>query len=183
MIATAMRRAVLLTITIMMVASSFAHVAAHQATPVATPTMSILNETPGNVPVSMLIRNLGPRDDVLLGASSPLADRVEVHHSRLNAGTSVMELATDGLALPAGSTRIFEPEGDHLMLIHTREALVQGDLFYLVLHFQDAGDVPVTGRVRRKLDAAGVMPIPPKIAGDLEISLVSAPPAPAANEP
>jgi copper(I)-binding protein len=129
----------------------------------------------------MLVRNLGFRDDALLGASSPIADRVELHHSPLVAGVRTMEPFNDEVTLPAGSVTIFEPESVHLMLIDTRESLVQGDSFPIVLRFQRAREVSVTGRVRRKVDAAGVTPIPPVMAGDIEISLVSAPPAPAAQ--
>ena len=60
--------------------------------------------------------------------------------------------------------------------------LVQGRTFPLTLHFARAGDVTVTARVRRKLDAAGVTPFPPVMADDLSISLISAPPAPAGVE-
>jgi hypothetical protein len=51
----------------------------------------------------------------------------------------------------------------------------------LTLDFERAGQIAVTVRVRRKVDAAGVPPIPPVAVGDLAISLVSAPPAPAAT--
>lgn len=183
MIGAAARGALLTLLGAMTALAALGHVAAQQSTPIATPMASMLNETPGNVPVSLLVRNLGSSDEVLLGASSPLAERVEVHHSRMESGARIMEPASDGVALPAGSTVILEPEGSHLMLIRTREPLVQADLFYLVLRFGNAGDVPVTGRVRRKLDAAGVAPIPPVTAGGIEISLVSAPPAPAARQP
>lgn len=181
MIGSALRRAVLCLSLVVAGSVSLIHVAARQATPIAPPAAAILNETPGNVPVSMLVRNLGSNDDILLGASSPIAERVELHHSPLVAGVRVMELASEGVALPAGSTTILEPVRDHLMLIGMRESLVQGELFPLTLQFQRAGKVSVTGRVRRKLDAAGVAPIPPFSIGGIEISLVSAPPAPAAR--
>jgi copper(I)-binding protein len=183
MIGSALCRAFLLLPLIMAMPAFVGSLAAREATLVATPVTQTLNETPGNVPVSMLVRNVGSLDDVLLGASSPIADRVELHHSPLVAGVRVMEPLNEGVIIPAGSMTIFEPESDHLMLIGTRQPLVQGDRFPITLRFQRAGEVSVTGRVRRKVDAAGVTPIPPVTAGDLEISLVSAPPAPDGRQP
>lgn len=183
MIGSAPCRAFLLLLLVMTTPACVGSVVAREASLVATPVTQILNETPGNVPVSMLVRNVGSLDDVLLGASSPVADRVELHRSPLVAGVRVMEPIGEGFILPPGSMTIFEPESVHLMLIGTRQPLVQGAHFPLLLRFERAGEVSVTGRVRRKVDAAGVTPIPPVTAGDLEVSLVSAPPAPKDRQP
>ena len=139
-------------------------------------------EIPGAIPVSLLIRNDGDTADVLLGGSTPIARRVEVHRTRLAAGQRVMSSLPEGLPIPPGTTLILEPGSSHLMLYGLHESLVQGRTFPLTLHFAHAGDVVVTGRVRRKLDAAGITPFPPVVAGDLRISLISAPPAPAGVE-
>ena len=69
-------------------------------------------------------------------------------------------------------------ERDHLALVGLRRPLAQGETFPLTLRFAQAGEVTVAGRVRRRLDAAGVAPIPPATAGSLTVTLVSAPPAP-----
>lgn len=145
--------------------------------PRATPVALELGETPGAVSVSLLIQNHGQEDDRLLGGSTPLAQAVVVHDTILDDGVRQMVAAPDGLPVPAGATVILEPESGHVMLIGLREPLVQGQTFPLTLHFARAGDVPVTGRVRRKVDAAGITPIPPSTTGSLTISLVSAPPA------
>lgn len=139
-----------------------------------------VGEMPGAVSVSLVIQNMGAIDERLLGASTPAATRVETHTSLLHHGVRQM-LPVAGLTIPAGGTIILEPESDHLMLVGLREDLVQGRSFPLTLHFAQAGDIPVTGRVRRKVDAAGLTPIPPVSAGDLTISLASAPPAPASE--
>jgi copper(I)-binding protein len=144
-----------------------------------TPKTTFVKEIVGAVPVSLQIRNDGDEPDRLLGGSTPIAERVEVHQSRLIDGQRMMGLLAEGLAIPAGSTVTLEPGSDHLMLIGLQRTLVQGDTFPLTLWFAQAGEVTVTGRVRRKVDAAGVAPIPPVTAGGLTVSLVSAPPAPA----
>jgi copper(I)-binding protein len=144
-----------------------------------TPETVFVKELVGAVPVSLQVRNDGDEPDRLLGGSSPIAERIEVHQSRLIDGQRLMGLLAEGIAIPAGSTLTLEPGSQHLMLIGLRRPLVQGDTFPLTLHFARAGEVSVTARVRRKVDAAGVAPIPPVAAGALTVSLVSAPPAPA----
>jgi periplasmic copper chaperone A len=161
---------------------------AQDATPPATPNHALATpamiygaEIFDAIPVSMLIENVGNTPDRLLGGSSPIAARFEVHHTGLVAGRRQMELLPDGLEIPPGAMLILEGGADHLMLFAPRVMLVQGRTFPLTLHFARAGDVDVTGRVRRKVDAAGITPFPPVVAGGLRISLISAPPAPVAR--
>ena len=132
------------------------------------------------VPIALTITNQGAAADRLLGASSPIAARIDVHATRLLEGHRVMEALPDGIAVPPQATLTLEPGARHLMLIGLRVPLIQGDTFPLTLRFQCAGDVGVTARVRRKVDAAGISPIPPACARDLCVTLASAPPAPAA---
>lgn len=138
-------------------------------------------EMPEAVPVSLRIENRGTRDDRLRGGSAPLATDVAPHRTRLVAGQRVMEAMSEGIVIPSGSALTLEPGSSHLMLINLQRALVQGQTFPLTLDFERAGEVMVTVRVRRKVDAAGVPAIPPVEVGDLTISLASASPAPAAT--
>jgi copper(I)-binding protein len=159
---------------------------AGDATPVpqppVTPSAAYAGaEIPGAIPVSLTIENNGDTPDVLLGGSTPIADHVEVHSTRLISGYRQMFSLPDGLPIPPGARRTLEPGADHLMLYGLRETLVQGRTFPLTLHFARAGEVSVTGRVRRKVDAAGITPFPPVTAGALSVSLVAAPPALAAD--
>jgi copper(I)-binding protein len=150
------------------------------ATPAATPALLGPFDLANAVPVSLVIQNEGD-DDRLVRGSSPVATRVVLHQTRLLDGRRVMDPAPDGIIIPAGETVILEPGAGHLMLLGLRATLVQGQTFPLTLDFERAGEVMVTARVRRKVDAAGVEPIPPVAAGDLRISLASAPPAPAST--
>jgi copper(I)-binding protein len=148
-------------------------------TPVATPeSVLVLGETPGAVPVALRVRNSGEMDDRLLGGWTPIAASVETHQTRLVAGRREMQRLADGIVIPAGGTVVLEPGTSHLMLGGLRQALVQGETFPLTVHFARAGDVTIAVRVRRRVDAAGITPFPPVIAGDLVLSLASAPPAP-----
>jgi copper(I)-binding protein len=147
------------------------------ATPsLATPASYSIGEMPNAAPLSMLIQNQGRVDDRLLGGSTPAADWVETHTSNLDHGLRRMLPTLDCFTIPAGGTLLLEPASDHLMLVGLRNNLVQGQSFPLTLRFARAGAVTITVRVRRKVDAAGQTPIPPTTAGDLTISLASAPP-------
>lgn len=145
------------------------------ASPVGVATVWGTIETPGAVAVSLLIRNDG-RPDRLLAASSPLAARVDLHRTAGHGRDRAMTPLTDGIPIPAGLT-FLDAGGDHPMLVDLRRNLAQGDEFPLSLRFAEAGEVTVTVRVRRRLDAAGLPPQPPARAGALEVSLASAPPA------
>lgn len=150
-------------------------------TPTEPPTSAATPFAAGaaGVPVSLTIENQGDAADRMLGASTAIAERVEVQETFLVQGRRVMHAAPAGISIPATTTLRFEPGTRHLMLVGLRVPLVQGQTFPVTLQFQCAGEVLVTARVRRKVDAAGVQPIPPTCAGDLCVTLASAPPAPA----
>ena len=148
------------------------------ATPHVTPGATDPSEVPGAVPVSLLVENFGA-DDRLLGGSSPVAACVAVHHTRLVDGRRVMTVAAEGIVIPGGKTSILEPGANHLMLVGLTSDLVQGETFPLTLRFEHAGEIDVTVRVRRRVDAAGIAAIPPVVVGAVRLLLASAPPAPA----
>ena len=145
---------------------------AAQATP-AVPD----HDTAGQVPVSVLILNVGREPDRLIGASSPIAQEIALHATHLEHGQRVMHRVSVS-AIPADSFISLEPGAMHLMLSGLLQSLVQGQVFPLTLDFDVAGHVPVDVRVRRRQDAAGVPETPPVAAGALTILHASAPPAP-----
>lgn len=142
----------------------------------ATPPPANGIESPNAASISLLIQSRGATDDLLLGGETALAERVELHQTRLIHGVREMTTAPAGLGVRANSTTILEPGGDHLMLVGLRRDLVQGETFPLTLRFARAGEATVQVRVRRRVDAAGVTPFPPVVSGDLAISLASSPP-------
>jgi copper(I)-binding protein len=136
-------------------------------------------ETREEVPVSLLIRNDGAMDDRLLGGSTPVAESVAVRRAFLVSGRRVTAPAPEGIVIPADATITLEPGASHLGLFGLRTALVQGQTFPLTLRFDRAGEVTVIARVRRRVDAAGIAPLPDVSVDGLTIGLASAPPAPA----
>jgi periplasmic copper chaperone A len=130
------------------------------------------------VPVSLSIRNDGGVDDRLLGGSTPVADFVAVRRDFLVNGRRVTTPAPEGIVIPAEATITLEPGTDHLALFGLRMSLVQGQTFPLTLRFERAGQVTIIARVRRRVDAAGVEPLPEVSVDDLTVALASGPPAP-----
>jgi copper(I)-binding protein len=147
-------------------------------TSAATPLAVYGVETPGEFPISLLIRNDGGTADRLLGGSTPVAARVLPHHTRLVQGHREMTPLPQGIVIPPHTTLTLEPGADHLMLSGLRETLIEGRTFPLTLHFARAGDVPVTVSVWRKIAVPGGTPIPPVVAGDLTVSFATIAPAP-----
>lgn len=162
-----------------------AGIALHDFVPPPAPFQATMRENQlawsygDGVPASLTIHNDGSVDDRLLGASSPIASCVGIQRTQFVHGRPQIVPLPDGLVVSAGATITLEPAAGHLALFGLRSDLVQGQSFPLTLYFDRAGEVEVTARVRRKLDAAGITPLPPVSAGDLTVTGVSAMPAPA----
>ncbi|MCC9597011.1 MULTISPECIES: copper chaperone PCu(A)C [unclassified Rubrivivax] len=90
------------------------------------------------------IENRGRTADRLLGASTPRAERVEIHRSTMDGDVMRMR-AVPALELPAGAgVRLRHGEaGAHLMLFGLSAPLRDGERFPLTLRFEHAGSVEV----------------------------------------
>jgi periplasmic copper chaperone A len=139
---------------------------------------SLAGEAPGGVPVSISIRNDGHRDERLLGGSTPVAQCVGIRDANFAGGRHETAPALEGIVIPAGAMITLEPGKSHLALFGVQTDLIQGETFPLTLRFERAGEMTVIARVRRRVDAAGVAPLPEVSLGDLTIARASAPPAP-----
>ncbi len=88
-----------------------------------------------------------PVDDRLLGASSPVAGRAEVHEMTMDGNVMRMRELPDGLTLPAGHAVALTPGGLHIMLVDLRRPLVAGQEIPVQLRFEHAPPVDVQVRV------------------------------------
>jgi copper(I)-binding protein len=86
--------------------------------------------------------------DTLTGASSPVADRAELHESINDHGVMKMR-AVHSLSVAPGKPVTLSPDGYHIMLIGLKHALVAGTSFPVTLHFAHAGNVKVMASVQR----------------------------------
>lgn len=113
----------------------------------AMPLVAGEGEAPTNSAAYFLIRNDGREGDRLTGATSEMAEVVEIHESKLVNDMMVME-EQEFLEVPPGSSVELKPGGIHIMLLGIRKSLVAGEEFELLLHFEKAGDYAVVVPVR-----------------------------------
>ena len=112
--------------------------------------------TPPGAPTGgayMTLVNTGAQADRLLGGSSPVSARLEVHEMSMADGIMRMR-KLDGLAIPAGGTVALKPGGLHIMLIGLKQPLKIGDRVPATLRFEKAGEVAVEFRVQAPPAAA-----------------------------
>jgi hypothetical protein len=80
--------------------------------------------------------------DRLLGGSTPLAERLELHSMAMKGDVMQMR-QIDAIALPAGKPVRLEPGGLHLMFIGLKQPLALGGKVPVTLKFEKAGEVKV----------------------------------------
>jgi copper(I)-binding protein len=92
----------------------------------------------------MVIRNSGTTDDRLVGVSSPVAERVELH-THLSDAQGVMRMVEveDGFAVPAGSDHALARGGDHVMFLGINTPFADGATIPLTLTFEQSGDLMI----------------------------------------
>ena len=73
----------------------------------------------------------------LVGGSSPVAERVEVHQMSMEGNVMRMRELAQGLELPPGQSIELAPGGLHLMVTGLRQALAAGSSMPLTLRFVD----------------------------------------------
>jgi copper(I)-binding protein len=106
--------------------------------------------TPGGAKVAggyMTIRNAGSEPDRLIGGSTPLAGRLEVHEMRLEDGIMRMREIRGGLEIAPGQKVELKPGGYHVMLMDLNAPLRQGETLKGQLRFEKAGTVEVEFKV------------------------------------
>lgn len=108
--------------------------------------------TPAGVDVSagyLTIANRSSTDDRLLSATSPRAERVEVHEMTMDGGVMRMR-PLNGLAAPAGQAVALGPGGTHLMFYGVSEPFAEGQTIPVQLTFETAGVINAELRVSRR---------------------------------
>jgi copper(I)-binding protein len=97
--------------------------------------------------VYFTIANDGDGDDRLVAARAEIADRAEIHETRMEADQAEMR-PVDAVVIPAHGAVTFEPGGYHVMLFDLTRALEVGEDLSLVLTFEEAGEMEVAAEVR-----------------------------------
>ena len=92
----------------------------------------------------MVITNTGGAADRLIGVTSDVAEKVELHTHREDAnGVMRMIHVEEGFELPEGGEIVMERGGHHVMFMGLKEPMAQGDMIDLTLVFEQAGEVAV----------------------------------------
>lgn len=142
-----MKRAINLILSIMFVLTTGIQV--HAQTPGPSPIVvehAWARATPGGAKTGaayLTLINNEDSADQLLGASTPVADKVQFHSTIEENGVSHMrEMPTVDLSPRAKVT--FDPGSMHIMLVGLKQPLKEGQTFPLALTFAKAGEVDVT---------------------------------------
>ncbi|SDU06263.1 hypothetical protein SAMN05216296_1558 [Pseudomonas pohangensis] len=111
---------------------------------------------PPNAPAGaayMVIHNEGTDADALVSASTPIADKAELH-THVMSGEVMKMQQVESVAIPAGGEARFAPGGNHVMLFGLKKPLVAGESFPLTLVFEKAGAVDVEVKIEQDAPAA-----------------------------
>lgn len=93
------------------------------------------------------LTNHGDGDDTLVGATSPLTERVEIHIMEMDGDVMRMAPLPGGIELPAGGSVTLAPGGLHLMLMELDSPIVEGEPVTVTLEFQHAEPMEIELRV------------------------------------
>ncbi|HYC67566.1 copper chaperone PCu(A)C [Brevundimonas sp.] len=102
---------------------------------------------PGRQTTGCYLTLTSAADDRLMGITSPVAGRVQVHESRIESNMMMMHEVEGGLPLLAGQAVELKPGGDHIMLLGVAEPLKAGDAVPLTLTFASAAPIEVSATV------------------------------------
>lgn len=96
----------------------------------------------------MTLETMGDEPDRLLGGSSPVAGKVQLHGHIMEGGVAKMR-PIEAIEIAPGTPSVLEPGGMHLMLMGLTQKLEEGGTMPLTLVFENAGevtlDVPIQG--------------------------------------
>ncbi|MCE2594834.1 copper chaperone PCu(A)C [Motilimonas cestriensis] len=88
------------------------------------------------------LKNKGTEDDFLISASSPVADRVELHTHVMEDDMMKMR-QVDSVRIGAMKTVMFKPGGFHLMIFDPKQSFKKGERFPMTLTFKNAGTIEI----------------------------------------
>jgi periplasmic copper chaperone A len=91
----------------------------------------------------MTITNTGTTPDRLVGGSTDVAGKFEIHEMKMDNGVMKMRPVEGGLEIKPGQTVQLDPGGYHIMLMGMKQQLKEGEHFKATLDFEKAGKVDV----------------------------------------
>jgi copper(I)-binding protein len=96
----------------------------------------------------MKIENTGKEPDRLIGGTTSVAGKFEIHEMKMDGGVMRMRELPKGLELKPGERVELKPGSYHLMLMGLKQPLKDGDKVTGTLMFEKAGKVEIEYAVR-----------------------------------
>jgi copper(I)-binding protein len=90
------------------------------------------------------ITNSGATPDRLVGGSSEVSSRFEVHEMSIDNGVMRMRPVGNGIEIKPGQTVELKPSGYHVMFVGLKKPIAPGEPVKATLQFEKAGKVDVT---------------------------------------
>lgn len=91
----------------------------------------------------LTVTNTGTTPDNLIGGSTAIASRFEVHEMTMDNGVMKMRPVSGGIEIKPGQSVTLAPGGFHVMLVGLTQQLKEGEHFKATLEFAKAGKVDV----------------------------------------
>jgi periplasmic copper chaperone A len=91
----------------------------------------------------LTITNTGTEPDRLLGGSTPVAGKFEIHQMTMDKGVMRMRPLASGLEIKPGETVELKPSSFHIMMMGLKQPIERGKPFKASLMFEKAGAVEV----------------------------------------
>lgn len=91
----------------------------------------------------LTIQNTGTAPDRLVGGSSEIAGRIEIHEMAVKDGVMTMRPLDKGLEVKPGDKAELKPGGYHIMFMDLKRQLTEGEAVKGTLQFEKAGTVAV----------------------------------------
>ncbi len=128
--------------------ASVADVAASDTLQVTNAWVPASDQTGVDLPFLMTVRNDAVEADAILRVRCPVSNFSEKHTIDRGEGAPAMR-AIPSIPIPAGKTTELKRDGYHVMLLQTRQKLVDGETFTCAVVFQKAGTKETEVRVTR----------------------------------
>lgn len=104
--------------------------------------------------VYMAFRNTGD-DDSIIAASSPVANKVELHNTVALQGGGMRMTPVERIPLPKRAWVALSPGGYHIMLVDLKEELKAGQKITVTIRFERAGSVTLEVPVVELMEEGG----------------------------
>ncbi len=99
--------------------------------------------TPGIGGGFFTLINKGATPERLVGAASPVAERIEIHAIKMVGPDLRMRQREAGLAISSATTLTLKPRGYHLLLVGLKTTLEEGARIAVTLTFEHAGSLDI----------------------------------------